>query len=79
MQVRKPCFPGEGFNTCPQVGDGIARKASDIYYIDGLCPACSAPSLYDKHLIRMIVDINGRVRWGLGPSKRDPGCECAVM
>ncbi|KAI0021522.1 hypothetical protein F4780DRAFT_778561 [Xylariomycetidae sp. FL0641] len=34
---------------------------------------------YDRNRVRMIVNIRDRCRWGVGPSKGDPGVECAVM
>ncbi|KAI2614489.1 uncharacterized protein GGS25DRAFT_53286 [Hypoxylon fragiforme] len=79
LQIRTQCWPGHGFNTCPTFGDGVAREASPLVTVAGRCPACVMPGQYDMHLVRMIVDIQDRVRWGLGPSRGDPGCECGVM
>ena len=31
---------------------------------------------YDRNYMRMVVDVKNGVRWGLGPSKTDPGVEC---
>ncbi|KAI6093872.1 hypothetical protein F4821DRAFT_252870 [Hypoxylon rubiginosum] len=78
LQIRQPCFPGYGFSTCSQFGDGVAREPAPIVTFDGLCPACSM-LIYDKNQVRMIMDIRKRWRWGLGPSKSDPGIECSVM
>ncbi|KAI1382253.1 hypothetical protein F4677DRAFT_440053 [Hypoxylon crocopeplum] len=78
MQIWQPCRPGRGFNTCSMIGDGVARDIPEVV-AQGLCPACGASGRYDKNLIRMVMDMKRRWRWGLGPSKCDPGIECAVM
>ncbi|KAI1661484.1 hypothetical protein F4813DRAFT_347747 [Daldinia decipiens] len=79
LQIWQPCYPGMGFNTCSMFGDGIAREPASIADAAGLCPACRFSGCYDKNKTRMIMDIKSRWRWGFGPSKYDPGCECAVM
>ncbi|XXG94725.1 S-adenosylmethionine-dependent methyltransferase [Hypoxylon texense] len=79
LQVRQPCFPGAGFNTCGAFGDGVAREPAAVATADGLCPACRMPGRYDKNRVRMIMDIRSRWRWGLGPSRGDPGLECCVI
>lgn len=67
-------------------GDGVAREPSPEFEVRGLCPAClTAPAApgygdsYDSNLVRMIVDVRDRFRWGVGPSKSDAGIECVVM
>ncbi|KAI0140904.1 nonselective cation channel [Hypoxylon sp. NC0597] len=79
LYIAQPCWPGNGFNTCPSFGNGMASEPSRLFTMDGLCPACLMPGCYDMHQIRMITDIKSRVRWGAGPNKSDPGCECVVM
>ncbi|KAI1482770.1 hypothetical protein F4774DRAFT_368943 [Daldinia eschscholtzii] len=79
LQIWRPCHPGMGFNTCGTFGDGVAREPARIMDAAGMCPACRFSGGYDKNQIRMIMDIKSRWRWGFGPSKFDPGCECAVM
>ncbi|KAL7629272.1 hypothetical protein AAE478_000792 [Parahypoxylon ruwenzoriense] len=96
LQIRQPCWPGQGFNTCLVFGDGVARDPSDTITASAPCPGCleetarGAPGglyyyayayayAYDRNQVRMICDIKDRWRWGLGPSKQDPGVECAVM
>ncbi|KAF3061517.1 putative nonselective cation channel protein [Daldinia childiae] len=79
LQIWQPCYPGMGFNTCSMFGDGVAREPASIADATGLCPACRFSGCYDKNMTRMIMDIKSRWRWGFGPSKYDPGCECAVM
>ncbi|KAI1143501.1 hypothetical protein F5Y05DRAFT_155501 [Hypoxylon sp. FL0543] len=79
LHIAKPCWPGNGFNTCPKFGSGVAAKPTRIITMDGLCPTCLMPGQYDQHQIRMIENVEHRVRWGAGPSKCEPGCECAVM
>ncbi|KAI0396096.1 hypothetical protein F5Y17DRAFT_456417 [Xylariaceae sp. FL0594] len=91
LAIQQPCWPGYGFNHCPTFGDGVAREPSPEYEVPGRCPACSSSSSstrghgygygcgYDANLVRMIVDVRDRCRLGVGPSRGDPGFECAVM
>ncbi|KAI1383272.1 uncharacterized protein F4822DRAFT_434391 [Hypoxylon trugodes] len=73
LQIYQPCWPGQGFNTCNTFGDGVARQPGELIDAVGPCPACSTHGAYDRHQIRMIMDIRERWRWGMGPSKSDPG------
>ncbi|KAI1083177.1 methyltransferase domain-containing protein [Whalleya microplaca] len=75
LQIHQPCGPGQGFNYCDVFGDGIARDPMEVYPVIGLCPACQYPATYDKNLVRMVMDIKDKWRWGLGPSKDEPGIE----
>ncbi|KAI0426652.1 methyltransferase domain-containing protein [Xylaria sp. FL1042] len=61
LAIRYPCWPGNGFNYCGVFGDG--------------CPACATPGAYDHNLVRMVVNIRDHCRWGMGPSRDDPGYE----
>ncbi|KAI8965905.1 hypothetical protein F5Y11DRAFT_233503 [Daldinia sp. FL1419] len=79
LQIWQPCYPGVGFNNCDTFGDGVARGLAPTIDAEGLCPACRLCGCYDKNQIRMILNIKDRWRWGFGPSKCDPGLECAVM
>ncbi|KAI2471237.1 hypothetical protein F4781DRAFT_429586 [Annulohypoxylon bovei var. microspora] len=79
LHIYRPCWPGQGFDTCPEFGDGVAREQPQLVFVAGLCPACLMPGCYDTHQVRMIMQVKQRWRWGAGPSKSDPGCECAVM
>lgn len=86
LAIRQPCWPGYGFTYCGTFGDGVAREPSPEFEVAGLCPACAAGTPpgcgyghYDHNLVRMIVDIRDHCRWGLGPSRDDPGLECVIM
>lgn len=79
LAIRQPCWPGYGFTYCSVFGDGVAREPSPEFEVMGLCPACTTPGHYDRNLVRMIMSIEDRCRWGLGPSRDDPGVECVVM
>ncbi len=43
LQISRPCWPGQGFRTCPTFADGCARDPAPELGVDGLCPACSCP------------------------------------
>ncbi|KAI0864213.1 hypothetical protein F4860DRAFT_511069 [Xylaria cubensis] len=77
LAIRQPCWPGYGFTYCGVFGDGVAREPSPEFEIMGLCPACATPGYYDRNLVRMVTNVRERCRWGIGPSRRDPGVECA--
>ncbi|KAI1808345.1 methyltransferase domain-containing protein [Daldinia bambusicola] len=78
LQIWQPCgYAGNGFSRCGSFGDGVAREPARVADAAGLCPACRFAGAYDKNQIRMVVDVRSRWRWGFGPSKCDPGCECA--
>ncbi|KAI0400512.1 hypothetical protein F4802DRAFT_601904 [Xylaria palmicola] len=79
LAIRQPCWPGYGFTYCPVFGDGVARDPSPVFEFLGLCPACATPGFYNQNLVRMITHIRDRCRWGFGPSRYDPGVECAVI
>ncbi|GAW18110.1 hypothetical protein ANO14919_075830 [Xylariales sp. No.14919] len=79
LAIRQPCWPGYGFTYCGTFGDGVAREPSPELEIMGLCPACTTPGCYDPNLVRMVLDIRERCRWGIGPSRHDPGLECVIM
>ncbi|KAI1128891.1 methyltransferase domain-containing protein [Nemania abortiva] len=79
LAIRQPCWPGYGFNYCGAFGDGVAREPSPELEILGLCPACATSGGYDYNLVRMVVNVNDRCRWGIGPSRGDTGVECVVM
>ena len=79
LQITTPCFPGLGFNHCYKFRDGVARSPAPFVSIDVVCPACWVPDAYDKNRIRMVEDIRDTWRWGLGPSRGDPGLDCQVM
>lgn len=79
LAIRQPCWPGYGFSYCAAFVDGVAREPSPEFEILGLCPACAAPAHYDRNLVRMIVGVHDHCRWGMGPSRGDPGVECVVM
>ncbi|KAK8056365.1 hypothetical protein PG993_001592 [Apiospora rasikravindrae] len=79
LQIAAACYPGLGFNSCDTFGAGRVREESPVVAVDTLCPACLRPGLYDKNMIRMILDIKDRYRWGLGPDRRDFGVDCSVM
>ncbi|KAI1356984.1 hypothetical protein F5Y01DRAFT_309525 [Xylaria sp. FL0043] len=79
LAIRHPCWPGNGFNHCGVFGDGVAREPAPEVEAVGLCPACATPGAYDYNLVRMVVNIRDHCRWGVGPSRDDPGYECAVM
>ncbi|KAI0548975.1 DNA topoisomerase [Xylaria curta] len=76
LAIRQPCWPGYGFTYCGVFGDGVAREPSPEFEIIGLCPACATPGYYDRNLVRMVTNVRERCRWGMGPSRRDPGVEC---
>ncbi|KAI0817923.1 hypothetical protein GGR55DRAFT_673752 [Xylaria sp. FL0064] len=79
LAIRHPCWPGNGFNHCGVFRDGVAREPAPEVEAVGLCPACATPGAYDYNLVRMVVNIRDHCRWGVGPSRDDPGYECAVM
>ncbi|KAI0596979.1 hypothetical protein F4775DRAFT_593712 [Biscogniauxia sp. FL1348] len=87
LQIAQPCGPGRGFSTCATFrGDGVAREPAAECRVGAPCPACSScyysatgGGMYDRNSVRMVTDMRRRWRWGLGPSKRDPGVECVVM
>jgi hypothetical protein len=79
LAIQQPCWPGYGFNFCGVFGDGVARDPSPEFEVPGSCPACTPPRYYDANLVRMIVDVRNRCRWGVGPSRTDPGFECTIM
>ncbi|KAI1329576.1 hypothetical protein F5Y16DRAFT_365524 [Xylariaceae sp. FL0255] len=82
LAIRQPCWPGYGFSYCSTFGDGVAREPAPEVEVVDLCPSCLSPpgyTSYDPNLVRMIVDVRSRYRWGLGPSKDDLGIECVVM
>ncbi|KAI0443637.1 methyltransferase domain-containing protein [Xylaria telfairii] len=73
LAIRQPCWPGYGFTYCGVFGDGVAREPSPEFEIMGLCPACTTPGYYDRNLVRMVINVRERCRWGIGPSRGDPG------
>ncbi|KAI1428327.1 methyltransferase domain-containing protein [Xylaria sp. FL1777] len=75
LAIRQPCWPGFGFNYCGMFGDGVARAPSPELEIVGLCPACANPGYYDYNLVRMVMSIEERCRWGIGPSRDAAGVE----
>ncbi|KAI0456560.1 methyltransferase domain-containing protein [Xylaria acuta] len=75
LAIRQPCWPGYGFTYCGVFRDGVAREPSPEFEIMGLCPACAAPGYYDRNLVRMVTNVRERCRWGIGPSRGDPGVE----
>ncbi|KAI1200549.1 hypothetical protein F5X97DRAFT_321270 [Nemania serpens] len=75
LAIRQPCWPGYGFTYCGMFVDGVAREPSPEFEVMGLCPACATPGHYDRNLVRMIMSIEDRCRWGFGPSRDDPGVE----
>ncbi|KAK5632933.1 hypothetical protein RRF57_008647 [Xylaria bambusicola] len=79
LAIRQPCWPGYGFNYCGVFGDGVAREPAPELEVIGLCPACANPGCYDHNLVRMITNIRSHCRWGIGPSRDDPGVECVIM
>ncbi|KAI1300327.1 methyltransferase domain-containing protein [Xylaria venustula] len=79
LAIRQPCWPGYGFNYCGMFGDGVAREPAPELEIVGLCPACATPGCYDHNLVRMVVSIRERCRWGIGPSRHDPGVESTML
>jgi hypothetical protein len=80
LQIAQPCAPGFGFRVCDTFGDGVAREPSPQVSVGALCPACSlGEAAYDRNLVRMIMDIRDRWRWGRGPCKHEAGIECVVL
>ncbi|KAI0483018.1 hypothetical protein GGR56DRAFT_670832 [Xylariaceae sp. FL0804] len=80
LAIRAPCRPGSGFRYCGMFRDGVAREPADELKVGAPCPACACgPGGYDANLVRMILNVRNRWRWGVGPSRGDPGLECAVM
>ncbi|KAH9909167.1 hypothetical protein F4778DRAFT_715611 [Xylariomycetidae sp. FL2044] len=74
------CWPGGGFSTCPHFRDGVAREpAQDMPPTDLPCPECAMHGRYDRNLIRMVVHMEDRWKWGLGPNRGDPGIECVIL
>ncbi|KAI1345216.1 hypothetical protein F5Y15DRAFT_20973 [Xylariaceae sp. FL0016] len=80
LTIRTPCFPGYGFRWCDTFRNGAARHPEDEWHVASACPACTMPwGGYDKNLVRMVLDIQDRWRWGVGPSRQDFGVDCVVM
>ncbi|KAI4601613.1 hypothetical protein KJ359_011744 [Pestalotiopsis sp. 9143b] len=83
LEITRPCWPGQGFNTCETFGDGIARSPSPLAKTRTVCPACSSAgvgaSSYDKHRYRMILDVKSKYKVGEGPCKHEAGCECVIL
>lgn len=91
LQIAQPCAPGSGFRACDTFGDGVAREPSPLVSVGAPCPACCcdgttttaatgvpAPA-YDRNLVRMVMDVRDRWRWGRGPCKHDAGLECVIL
>ncbi|KAK4142623.1 uncharacterized protein C8A04DRAFT_13058 [Dichotomopilus funicola] len=80
--ITTPCFPGMGFDNCPSFFEGQAHPLPKrLVALGERCPKCDLANEYDRNRIRMVKRVSYGVRWGLGPSETDPGCDfvCCVM
>lgn len=87
-EILVPCAEGRGFNNCPSFQNGKARSHNnhpkEMAGADS-CPKCNKDDDYDGNKIRMVKNVSQGFRFGLGPSKSDPGVDllskdcCTVM
>ncbi len=82
MRIDRPCAPGMGFSTCPLFFDGnIKPQPPTIKATRTACPIHDMKGNYDRNKSRMVVSVKHGMRWGWGPSKKDPGVDigCVLM
>lgn len=73
-----PCGEGKNFSTCKSFENGIARRLKDnpcYRAAANTCPKCDKKDDYDGDKIRIVKGVKYGARFGLGPSKSDPGFE----
>jgi hypothetical protein len=81
-EITLPCRPGMGFSTCGQLSSGIAQREPTTYKSGyKLCPEHGWQGMYDRNMVRMVVEVKTGRKWGKGPSLQDAGCDikCVVM
>ena len=83
LQIIQACAPGMGFSTCETFNNNTVKRPPPLYmaHHTALCPRCDMEDDYDRNTFRMVVAMRKGMRWGTGPSRRDPGWDirCEVM
>lgn len=81
-RISEPCAPGMGFSTCARFHNGSCKGVPPGYLAwTEPCPKHDLRGFYDYNQTRMVVRVRNGLRWGVGPSVRDPGFDltCGVM
>jgi hypothetical protein len=85
LELKRSCAPGRDLLSCPMFRDGATTIHGRLPPFEEYCapryscPYCDCRGNYDMRVYRMVWGIRRGVRIGLGPSRRNPGCDCIVM
>ncbi|KAF2155366.1 hypothetical protein K461DRAFT_112219 [Myriangium duriaei CBS 260.36] len=87
LRLHGPCTPHANLTTCPDFCRGQIFGPAPMWPLPWRlagwrdCPRCGMGGEYDRRVVRMVVVKGAGVRVGVGPDRRDPGCDlgCGVM